>query len=215
MDARDQDKSSGTWADTKLTNVEIGSGAVNTDSLTLDITGVNVTGGPSGYINDFALESACGVIDDCDKDTGSHYDKLIEQETHFVISGFFDNIISTSNVEVETKFEACPIQNNTQMDGDVLRLGMQISCVSAADKDASDVQTTGGDLQNAKDSKRATYKDCTQAEATAYARIATEVAVSKEADKDSTTIADVDFIPPQMDGENITYIINRYDSFGW
>lgn len=216
MDARDQDKSAGTWADTLLTNVEIGSGAVNTDSLTLDITGVNVTGGPSGYINDFALESACGVIDDCDKGTGSHYDKLIEQETHFVISGFFDNIISTSNVEVETKFESCPIQNNTQMDGDVLRLGMQISCVSAANKEASDVQTTGGDLQNATvASKRDTYLDCTQAEATAYARIATEVAVSEEANKDSNPIAAADFAAAATNGwevQNITYIINRYEA---
>ena len=216
MDARDQDKSAGTWADTKLTNVKIGSGALNTDGLTLDITGVNETGGVLGYINDFALESGCGVVDDCEKGTGSHYAELIEQETHFVISGFFDNIISTSNVEVETKFEACPIQNNTEMDGDALRLGMQISCVSATNKDASDVQTTGGDLQNATvDSMRASYKDCTQAEATAYARIATEVAVSKEADKDSTPIAAGDFTAAATNGwqvQNITYIINRYEA---
>lgn len=216
MDARDQDKSAGTWADTKLTNVEIGSGATNTDGLTLDITGVNETGGALGYINDFALESGCGVIDDCDKGTGSHYADLIEQETHFVISGFFDNIISTSNVEVETKFEACPIQNTTEMDGDVLRLGMQVSCVSATNKDATDVQTTGGDLQNKTvASKRATYLDCTQAEATAYARIATEVAISKEADKDSNPIAADDFTAATTNGwevQNITYIINRYEA---
>lgn len=216
LDAKDQDKSAGTWANTKLTNVEIGSGAINTDSLTLDITGVNETGGSSGYLNDFALESACGVVDDCDKGTGSHYDSLIEQETHFVISGFFENLISTSNVEVETKFEACPIQNNTQMDGDVLRLGMQISCVSATNKDASDVQTTGGDLKNdTTTSMRDTYLDCTQAEATAYARIATEVAISKEADKDSNPIAAGDFTTAATNGweiQNITYTINRYEA---
>ena len=216
LDARDQDKSAGTWSDTKLTNVEIGSGATNTDSLTLDITGVNVTGGELGYINDFALESVCGVVDDCDKGTGSHYAELIEQETHFVISGFFDNIISTSNVEVETKFEACPIQNNTEMDGDVLRLGMQISCVSKNNKDATDVQTTGGDLKNdTVASMRDTYLDCTQAEATAYARIATEVAVSEEANKDSKPIAAADFTAASTNGweiQNITYIINRYEA---
>lgn len=216
LDSRDQDKSSGVWSDTLLTNVEISSISTNTDSLTLDITGVNVTGGPNGYKNEFALESACGVVNDCDKGTGSHYDKLIEQETHFVVTGFFDNIESTSNVEVETKFESCPLLNNTEMDGDVLRLGMQISCVSEAGMNKSDVQTSGGDLQNVTvASKRATYLDCTQAEATAYARIATEVAVSQEANKDSDPIAVADFTAANTNGwkiQNITYIIHRYEA---
>jgi hypothetical protein len=216
MDARDQDVGASTWADTKLTNVEIGLGSINTDSLTLDITGVNETGGLAGYLNNFALESVCGVVDDCNTGTGSHYDSLIEQETHFVVSGFFDNIISTSNVEVETKFEACPITGDTTMDGDVLRLGMQLSCVSSANKEATDVQTTGGDLKNTTtDSMRFGYKDCTTAEATAYARIATEVAVSNETNKDSNPIDHTDFAAAAAQGweiQNITYIINRYEA---
>merc|ERR1719321_155857 len=216
MDARDQDVGAATWADTKLTNVEIGLGAINTDSLTLDITGVNETGGIAGYLNSFALESVCGVVDDCNTGTGSHYDSLIEQETHFVVSGFFDNIISTSNVEVETKFEACPITGDTTMDGDVLRLGMQLSCVSSANKEATDVQTTGGDLKNTTaDSMRFGYKDCTTAEATAYARIATEVAVSNETNKDSNPIDHTDFAAAAAQGweiQNVTYIINRYEA---
>lgn len=216
MDARDQDVGAGTWADTKLTNVEIGLGAINTDSLTLDITGVNETGGLAGYLNSFALESVCGVVDDCTTGTGSHYDSLIEQETHFVISGFFDNIISTSNVEVETKFESCPITGETTMDNDVLRLGMQLSCVSQANANATNVQTSGGDLQNTTvASMRFGYKDCTTAEATAYAKVSTEVAVSNETNKDSNPIDHTDFAAAAAQGwkiQNVTYIINRYES---
>jgi len=217
MDARDQDVGAATWADTKLTNVEIGLGSINTDSLTLDITGVNETGLPTGgYLNNFALESVCGVVDDCNTGTGSHYDSLIEQETHFVVSGFFDNIISTSNVEVETKFESCPITADTAMDGDVLRLGMQLSCVSQANANASDVQTSGGDLKNTTTpSKRQGYKDCTTAEATAYAKVSTEVAVSNETNKDSAIIDANDFAVALAQGwkiQNVTYIINRYES---
>lgn len=216
MDARDQDVGASTWADTKLTNVEIGLGSINTDSLTLDITGVNETGGLAGYLNNFALESVCGVVDDCNTGTGSHYDSLIEQETHFVVSGFFDNIISTSNVEVETKFESCPITADTTMDGDVLRLGMQLSCVSQANANATDVQTSGGDLKNTTtDSIRFGYKDCTTAEATAYAKVSTEVAVSNETDKNSNPIDHTDFAAAAAQGwkiQNVTYIINRYEA---
>ena len=234
MDSKDNDKGANTWADSSLTAAEIGLGQTNTDGLVLDTPLLNITGGDSGYDNRFALESVCGVVDTCDAtDKTTHYGSLVETETHFVISGFFENIISTSNVEVETKFEACPIQAQTNVTKDVLRLGMQIACVSAKDDtalptdtssltacDASGATATcnwygGGFISNkTTPSKRGGMHDCTQAEATAYARVHTEVAISKE-NAILDTIPDADFDKALANGwkiQNITYSINRYEA---
>ena len=234
MDSKDNDKGANTWADSSLTAAEIGLGQTNTDGLILDTALLNVTGGENGYDNKFALESVCGVVDTCDAtDTSSHYGSLVQTETHFVVSGFFDNIISTSNVEVETKFEACPIVEETDVTEDILRLGMQIACVSDADATATPADTSsltacddssadsscnwygGGFIANkTTPSNRGGMHDCTQAEATAIARIHTEVAISDEATA-VAVIPDADFDKALGNGwkiQNITYTINRYES---
>ena len=234
MDSKDNDKGANTWADSSLTAAEIGLGQTNTDGLVLDTALLNITGGDNGYDNKFALESVCGVVDTCDAtDTSSHYGSLVQTETHFVVSGFFDNIISTSNVEVETKFEACPIVAETNVTKDILRLGMQIACVSDADTTAipADVSALtacdsdgadssckwygGGFIANKTTaSSRGGMHDCTQAEATAIARIHTEVAISDEKTA-VAVIPDADFDQAVTNGwkiQNITYTINRYES---
>lgn len=234
MDSKDNDKGANTWADSSLTAAEIGLGQTNTDGLVLDTALLNITGGDYGYDNRFALESVCGVVDTCDaSDTSSHYGSLVQTETHFVVSGFFDNIISTSNVEVETKFEACPIVAETNVTKDILRLGMQIACVEDADStaipstiaDVVDCRSAsatsacgwsgGGWISNdTKSSNRGGMYDCTQAEATAIARIHTEVAISDE-ETAVAVIPDADFSQASTNGwkiQNITYTINRYES---
>lgn len=103
-----------------------GSGGVNTDSmLIVEDLANNV------HKNYLSLESNCGPVDSCDSDS-EHYTELSGgTEQDIVIRGASGGVDVDTAVNVQTKFEECPLEKATTDLGGQLKVGLGLLCASA------------------------------------------------------------------------------------
>jgi hypothetical protein len=117
----------GAWANASLSNAFLpGSGGVNTDSmLIVEALSSNT------HKNYLSLESSCGPIDACDSTSVRYSEVLDGTEQDIVIRGAFEGVNVDTAVNIQTKFEECPLEKATVDLGGILKIGMGLKCASA------------------------------------------------------------------------------------
>ena len=155
--SREKDKSSSTWEDSPLKDVLEPVGTHdNTDDMTIVHS---LTPTSTGSV--FALESGCGVVESCSDSAGTHYGDLTAgTKQDVIIRGNFEGSDVDTDVEIETKFESCPLDSTTTDGGGELMVGLELKC-EAYDTVNSAFTTDGSGAKSTRDSHVSAGTGCT------------------------------------------------------
>ena len=127
LDVTEKDDSA-QWKNATLSSAFLpGNGGVNTDSmLIVEDFATNLT-----HYNYMSLESLCGPVDSCGSDS-AHYSAIADgTEQDIVIRGPSGGVYIDTAVNVQTKFEECPLEKATIDLGGELKVGLGLLCASA------------------------------------------------------------------------------------
>lgn len=126
LDVTEKDDSA-IWGNATLSSAFLpGNGGVNTDSMLIVEDFAS-----AAHKNYLSLESLCGPVDSCDS-SSDHYTKLSGgTEQDIVIRGPSGGVYIDTAVNVQTKFEECPLEKDTVDLGGKLKVGMGLVCASA------------------------------------------------------------------------------------
>lgn len=155
VSSREKDKSSSTWEDSPLKDVLAPVGTHdNSDSMSIVHS---LTATATG--DEFALESACGVVESCSDGAGTHFGDLSTgTKQDVIIRGNFEGADVDTDVEIETKFSACPLDSVTADGGGELMVGLGLVC--EADDQAGGFTTDGSGAKSKRDGHISTGTGC-------------------------------------------------------
>jgi hypothetical protein len=119
----------GSWANATLSSAFVpAAGGANTDSMSIIEA---LASQPTNQQNYFSLESACGPVDSCDS-SSAHYTAVADgTEQDLVIRGAFEGVDVDTAVNIQTKFEECPLEKATVDLGGQLKVGMGLLCANS------------------------------------------------------------------------------------
>lgn len=126
LDVTEQ-RDGGQWGNATLSSAFLPAmGGENTDSMSIVESLANNT-----HKNYLSLESACGPVDSCDANS-AHYSAIVDgTEQDIVLRGDYDGVDVDTAVNIQTKFEECPLEADTINLGGELKVGMGLLCAKA------------------------------------------------------------------------------------
>jgi hypothetical protein len=117
----------GNWGNATLSSAFLpAAGGENTDSMSIIEALASNT-----HKNYLSLESACGPVDSCDANSDHYTDIADGTEQDIVLRGAFEGVDVDTAVNIQTKFEECPLEKATVDLGGKLEVGMGLLCASA------------------------------------------------------------------------------------
>jgi len=168
---------------------------------------------PSNNDNVWALESVCGPIASCDSNS-PHYNTLTAgTEQDLVLRGSFKGVDVDTDVNVQTKFEECPLESSTSQLGGILKLGLGMRCAAS---DGAGGHTNSGAANDGGDGATLTIdsdvtlagvvqKDCRESLATSKAVINAAIYLDNKNTAGAAAASGWSF-------KNIDYKINRFET---
>tara|TARA_B110000008_G_scaffold268138_1_gene295943 strand:+ start:78 stop:4415 length:4338 start_codon:yes stop_codon:yes gene_type:complete len=168
----------GAWGNATLSSAFLpAAGGANTDSMSIIETLASNT-----HKNYMSLESACGPVDSCDSNS-DHYSDIVDgTEQDIVIRGAFEGVDVDTAVNIQTKFEECPLEKATVDLGGELKVGMGLLCAKSDGSNGYEVYGTGaggGGAKSAVDSKVSVDDGSNSQTEVAVKRCASALASSK------------------------------------
>ena len=173
----------GAWGNATLSSAFLpAAGGANTDSMSIIETLASNT-----HKNYMSLESACGPVDSCDSNS-VHYSAVADgTEQDIVIRGAFEGVDVDTAVNVQTKFEECPLEKATVDLGGKLKVGMGLLCAKSNgaggyegyDENADQANDGGDGAKSAVDSKVSVDDGSNSQTEVAVKRCASALASSK------------------------------------
>lgn len=153
LDVTEKDDSA-IWGNATLSSAFLpGSGGLNTDSMLIVEDFANTNNVHKNYLS---LESNCGPVDSCDSDSEHYSDIADGTEQDIVIRGPSGGVYIDTAVNVQTKFEECPLEKATVDLGGELKVGMGLLCAKSDGNGGYDVYGTanngGGGAKSTVDS---------------------------------------------------------------
>jgi len=136
----------GAWGNATLSSAFLpAAGGANTDSMSIIEALASNT--DKNYLS---LESACGPVDSCDSNSDHYSDIADGTEQDIVIRGAFEGVNVDTAVNIQTKFEECPLEKATVDLGGELKVGMGLLCAKSDGNSGYEVYGTGAGGDGAK-----------------------------------------------------------------
>lgn len=135
----------GAWKNASLSTAFEPSGLENTDDMSIIESLSSQT-----HKNYLSLESACGPVDSCDS-SSEHYTAISGgTEQDIVLRGAFEGVDVDTAVNIQTKFEECPLEAATTDLGGELKVGMGLLCAKSDGNGGYETYGTGAGGDGAK-----------------------------------------------------------------